>query len=92
MWPELKEQLSATAGLEAKTIFGALQHKYRCLPPMAMRILKWKVKHLGATVGPAQKIYFAQDRRPGELCKSDFTYQTQLGIPIGRFDSARGCG
>jgi hypothetical protein len=30
--------------------------------------------------GPAQEIYFAQEHRAGELCESDFTQLTELGI------------
>jgi hypothetical protein len=40
------------------------------------------VKHWRATEGPAQEVYFAQDTGPGELCESDFTYLTELGITV----------
>lgn len=31
----------------------------------------------------AEEVYFAQEDRPGELCESDFTHLTELGITIG---------
>jgi hypothetical protein len=84
VWPEVKEQLSANPGLEAKTIFAALQRKYpERFADGQLRTLQRKVKHWRATEGPAREVYFTQDHRPGELCESDFTHLTELGITIG---------
>ena len=84
VWPEVKEQLSANPGLEAKTIFAALQRKYpERFADGQLRTLQRKVKHWRATEGPPQEVYFAQEHRPGELCESDFTHLTELGITIG---------
>lgn len=84
VWPEVKEQLSANAGLEAKTIFGALQRRYpERFADGQLRTLQRKVKQWRATEGPGQEVYFAQEHRPGELCESDFTHLTELGIRIG---------
>lgn len=84
VWTEVKEQLSANPGLEAKTIFAALQRKYpERFADGQLRTLQRKVKHWRATEGPAQEIYFAQEHRPGELCESDFTHLTELGITVG---------
>jgi hypothetical protein len=84
VWPGVKEQLSANPGLEAKTIFAALQRKYpEQFADGQLRTLQRKVKHWRATEGPAQEVYFTQEHRPGELCESDFTHLTELGITIG---------
>jgi hypothetical protein len=48
-----------------------------------LRTLQRKLKHWRATEGPAQEVYFAQEHRPGELCESDFTHLTELGITLG---------
>jgi hypothetical protein len=84
VWPEAREQLSANPGMEAKTIFAALQRKYpERFADGQLRTLQRKVKHWRATEGPPQEVYFTQDHRPGELCESDFTHLTELGITIG---------
>jgi hypothetical protein len=81
--PEVKEQLSANAGLEAKTVFAALQRKYPDrFADGQLRTLQRKVKHWRATEGPAQEVYFTQEHRAGELCESDFTHLTEVGITI----------
>jgi hypothetical protein len=84
VWPEVKEQLSVNPGLEAKTIFAGLQRKYpERFADGQLRTLQRKVKHWRGTEGPAQEVYFAQEHRPGELCESDFTHLTELGITVG---------
>jgi len=83
VWPEVREQLSANPGLEAKTIFAALQRKFpERFADGQLRTLQRKVKHWRATEGPPREVYFTQDHRPGELCESDFTHLTELGITI----------
>jgi hypothetical protein len=84
VWPEVSEQLNANPGLETKTIFAALQRKYpERFADGQLRTLQRKVKHWRATEGPAREVYFAQEHRPGELCESDFTHLTELGIRVG---------
>ena len=84
VWPEVSEQLNGNPGLEAKTLFAALQRKYpERFADGQLRTLQRKVKHWRATEGPAQEVYFAQEHRPGELCESDFTHLTELGVLIG---------
>jgi hypothetical protein len=83
VWPDARDQLSANPGLEAKTIFAALQRKYPDrFADGQLRTLQRKVKHWRATEGPAQEVFFTQEHRPGELCASDFTHLTELGITI----------
>jgi hypothetical protein len=84
VWLEVKEQLSMNPGLEAKTIFAGLQRNYpERFADGQLRTLQRKVKHWRGTEGPAQEVYFAQEHRPGELCESDFTHLTELGITVG---------
>src|SRR4051794_19578612 len=83
VWPGVREQLSTNPGLEAQTIFVALQKQYpERFADGQLRTLQRKVKHWRATEGPAQEVYFVQEHRPGELCESDFTHVTELGITI----------
>ncbi len=84
VWPEIQSQLSTNPGLEAQTVFIALQRKYPDrFADGQLRTLQRKVKHWRATEGPAQEVYFVQEHRPGELCESDFTHLTELDITIG---------
>jgi hypothetical protein len=83
VWPEIEAQLSANPGLEAQTVFMALQRKYPDrFADGQLRTLQRKVKHWRATEGPAQEVYFVQEHRPGELCESDFTHLTELDVTI----------
>jgi hypothetical protein len=83
VWPEIREQLSTNAGLEAKTIFAALQRKHpERFADGQLRTLQRRVKHWRATEGPAQEVFFVQEHRAGELCESDFTHLGGLGITI----------
>src|SRR5215467_10737516 len=84
VWPEIREQLEANPGLETKTVFAALQRKYpERFADGQLRTLQRKVKHWRATEGPAREVYFTQEHRAGELCESDFTHLTELGITVG---------
>jgi len=83
VWPEIQAQLSTNPGLEAQTVFIALQRKYPDrFADGQLRTLQRKVKHWRATEGPAQEVYFVQEHRAGELCESDFTHLTELEITI----------
>jgi hypothetical protein len=83
VWPEIQEQLRTNPGLEAKTIFAALQRQHpERFADGQLRTLQRKVKHWRATQGPAQEVYFAQQHRAGELCESDFTHLADVGILI----------
>jgi hypothetical protein len=47
-----------------------------------LRTLQRRIKRWQASEGPAQEVYFMQEHRAGELCESDFTHLTELGIRI----------
>jgi hypothetical protein len=83
VWPEIQEQLRTNPALEAKTIMAALQRQYPDrFADGQLRTLQRRVKQWRATEGPAQEVYFVQEHRAGELCESDFTHLTELGITI----------
>lgn len=83
VWPKIREQLSTNPGLEVKTIFAALQREHpERFADGQLRTLQRKVKHWRATEGPGQEVYFVQEHRAGEVCESDFTHLTELGISI----------
>jgi hypothetical protein len=83
VWAEIGEQLRTNSALEAKTIFEALKRQYPDrFADGQLRTLQRRIKTWRATEGPAQEVYFAQEHRPGELCESDFTHLTELGITI----------
>jgi hypothetical protein len=84
VWPEIQEQLRTNPGLEAKTIFAALQRQQpERFADGQLRTLQRKVKHWRATEGPAQEVYFTQEHHAGEVGASDFTPLTELAITIG---------
>jgi hypothetical protein len=83
VWPALREQLQAHPGLEAKTLFAALQRQYpERFADGQLRTLQRRVKQWRALEGPAQEVFFAQQHRAGELCQSDFTHLSELGITL----------
>ena len=83
VWPEIASQLSTNPGLEAKTIFAALQRQYpERFADGQLRTLQRRIKRWRASEGPAQEVYFVQEHRAGELCESDFTHLTDLEITI----------
>jgi hypothetical protein len=47
-----------------------------------LRTLQRRIKTWRATEGPALEIYFVQEHRAGELCESDFTHPSELGVMI----------
>ena len=84
VWSEIQEQLRTNPGLEAKTIFAALQRQYpERFADGQLRTLQRRIKQWRATEGPAHEVYFVQEHRPGELCESDFTHLTELAVTIG---------
>lgn len=84
VWSGIEEMLVINPGLEAKTIFEDLQRRSPGkFSDGQIRTLQRRIKHWRATEGPPKEIFFAQIHRPGELCQSDFTHMSELGITIG---------
>lgn len=82
-WPWVEEQLDLNAGLEAKTLFDALQRMYPGkYQDGQLRTLQRRIKRWRATSGPAKEVFFPQVYKPGVWCASDFTHMKSLGVMI----------
>jgi hypothetical protein len=83
VWPEIREKLEINPGLEAKTLFEDLLRRYPGrFGEGQLRTLQRRIKRWRALAGPAKEVFFPQIHRPGELCQSDFTWMTELGVTI----------
>lgn len=83
IWERLCEQLSVNPGLEAKTLFEDLQRRHPGrFADGQLRTLQRRVRQWRALEGPAKEVFFAQQHHPGQLCASDFTHMTSLGVTI----------
>jgi len=82
-WHEIEGLLENNNELEAKTIFEYLQRKapgkYQ---DGQLRTLQRRIKVWRALSGPPREVYFPRVHKPGELCESDFTDMTKLGITL----------
>ena len=88
VWDQAREQFELNLGLEAKTVFEALQRKYPGrladgqLRSFQRRARRHQCRAWRATEGPPEEVFFSQVHRPGRLCQSDFTHLTSLGVTI----------
>ena len=84
VWEEVEEKLKLNPGLEAKVLFEDLQRRYpgRFMDGQ-LRTLQRRVKRWRALSGPPREVFFPQVHKPGELCQSDFTHISRLGVTIG---------
>jgi hypothetical protein len=41
-----------------------------------------RARHWHATAGPEREVFFAQDRKPGELLQLDWAHARELGVTI----------
>lgn len=89
VWAEVRAHLEINAGLEAKTLFEALQRRYAGrFGDGQLRTLQRRVREWQATEGPPKEVFFAQQYEPGVTCESDFTEMRSVGVTLGgqRFD------
>lgn len=83
-WEAIKEKLTVNPGLEAKTLFEALQREQPDnFSDGQLRTLQRRIKVWRATEGPPKEVFFPQQHHPGQLCASDFTSMNELGTTIG---------
>jgi len=83
VWDEMQDFLSTNPGLEAKTLFEYLQKQNPGrFPDGQLRTFQRRVKQWRATEGPGKEVFFRQQHYPGQLCASDFTHLSSLGITI----------
>jgi hypothetical protein len=84
VWEDIRQQIDANPGLEAKTLFQELQRKYPGeYADGQLRTLQRRLKQWRATEGRAKEVFFAQQHVAGRLGQSDFTHMTELGSTIG---------
>ena len=83
VWDQVRQQIEESPGLEAKTLFEWLQREHPGrFSDGQIRTLQRRIKQWRGTEGPAREVYFGQKHEPGQLCASDFTHMTELGIRI----------
>lgn len=88
-WESIEKMLEINPGLEAKAIFESLQkEKPGKFSDGQLRTLQRRVKVWRATEGDCKEVFFDQVHHPGQLCASDYTNMSQLGVSIAgeRFD------
>jgi hypothetical protein len=84
VWEGIRKQIDANPGLEAKTLFEALQREHSGeFADGQLRTLQRRIKRWRATEGPGREVFLAQKHVPGRLGQSDFTYMNELGLTIG---------
>lgn len=83
IWPEVVRMLQDAPELEAKTLFEHfLARPDRGLEESHLRTFFRRVRHWRATQGPEKEVFFAQERKPGQLMQLDWTYARELRVTI----------
>jgi hypothetical protein len=83
VWEKAMAMLRDAPELEAKTLF---EH-FLVLPDNGLeerhlRTFQRRVRHWHATQGSEQEVFFAQERKPGELMQLDWTHAKELKVTI----------
>jgi hypothetical protein len=83
IWDEVTALLRDAPELEAKTLFEHfLARPDSGLEESHMRTFYRRARHWRATQGPEREVFFAQERKPGELLQLDWTYARELRVTI----------
>ncbi|MBS0174562.1 MAG: IS21 family transposase [Nitrospira sp.] len=83
VWPEVVRMLRDAPELEAKTLFEYfLARPDSGLEETHLRTFFRRVRHWRATEGPEREVFFAQERKPGQLMQLDWTYARELQVTI----------
>jgi hypothetical protein len=83
IWPEVGAMLRDAPELEARTLFEHfLARPDSGLEESHLRTFFRRVRHWRATEGPEREVFFAQDRKPGQLLQLDWTYARELNVKI----------
>jgi hypothetical protein len=83
IWPEAGAMLHAAPELEARALFEHfLARPASGLAETHLRTFQRRVQHWRATEGPEKEVFFAQERKPGELLQLDWTYAQELKVTI----------
>jgi hypothetical protein len=83
IWKEVAAMLEDAPELEARTLFEHfLARPESGLEERHLRTFFRRVRHWRATRGPEREVFFAQERKPGELMQLDWTYARELRVKI----------
>ncbi len=83
VWPEIESWLKLDAGLEAKTIWMALNERHAGrFSAGQLRTLQRRVHAWRTQSGPPKEVFFPQIHRPGDQGQSDFTDMRELAVTI----------
>ena len=83
VWEEAMGMLRDAPELEAKILFEHfLARPDSGLEEGHLRTFQRRVRHWHATQGAEQEVFFAQERKPGELLQLDWTYARELNVTI----------
>jgi len=83
VWPEIQAWLEQDRGLEARTIWMALNERHPGrFSEGQLRTLQRRVHAWRAQFGPPREVFFPQVHQPGEQGQSDFTDMGELAITI----------
>lgn len=83
IWADAMRMLEDAPELEAKTLFEHfLDRTDNRLEESNLRTFQRRVSHWHATAGAEKEVFFAQERRPGELMQLDWTYAKELNVTI----------
>lgn len=83
IWPEVAAMLRDAPELEARTLFDHfLTRPDGGLEECHLRTFFRRVRHWRATEGPEREVFFAQDRKPGQLLQLDWTHARELNVTI----------
>ena len=83
VWPEALRMLEVAPELEARALFDHLLARPESgLQEGHLRTFFRRVRHWRATAGPDKEVFFAQNRKPGELMQLDWTHAKELEVTI----------
>lgn len=83
VWPQIETWLQQDAGLQAKTIWVALNERGPGrFTPGQLRTLQRRLSAWRAQSGLPREVFFPQVHRPGEQAQSDFTDMRELAVTI----------
>lgn len=83
IWPQARQMLGDSAGLEAKALFEYFLAKPESgLEARHLRTFQRRVSRWRATEGPEKEVYFPRKHTPGESMELDWTHADNLRVTI----------
>lgn len=82
-WSDVMKLLEDAPDLEAVALMDHLIERFPARYQAGqVRTLQRKLRRWRAEHGPAKRVFFPQEHRPGEAMQTDFTWGTELGVMI----------